>query len=107
MAAQLVDKLPEAQAWLYELKFDGYRALVIKDRADVRVLSRNRKDLLRARDRSQKRSPPSGPPIFTWWWWPTDYGRSSSRARSNLKSGRNLPRRAFELGDQGYHRKGL
>jgi hypothetical protein len=33
MAAQLVDKLPEAQAWLYELKFDGYRALVIKDGA--------------------------------------------------------------------------
>ena len=47
MAAQLVDKLPEAQAWLYELKFDGYRALVIKGGANVRVLSRNRKDLTR------------------------------------------------------------
>ena len=45
MAARLIDKLPEDPEWLYELKFDGYRALLLKDGADVRILSRNRKDL--------------------------------------------------------------
>ena len=48
MAARLVDKLPEGPEWLYELKFDGYRALLIKDGAEVRVVSRNQKDLTRA-----------------------------------------------------------
>jgi hypothetical protein len=26
------DKLPEGDGWLYEVKFDGYRALAIKER---------------------------------------------------------------------------
>jgi len=30
MAAQVVKRLPEGDDWIYELKFDGYRALVIK-----------------------------------------------------------------------------
>ncbi len=47
MAAQLVDKLSEGSDWLYELKFDGYRALLIKDGAEVRVVSRNQEDLTR------------------------------------------------------------
>jgi bifunctional non-homologous end joining protein LigD len=29
--------------WLYEVKFDGYRALVFKADKDVRLVSRNRK----------------------------------------------------------------
>ena len=28
--------------WIYELKFDGYRALAFKDGKDVRLVSRNR-----------------------------------------------------------------
>ena len=48
MAAQLVATLPEGAEWLYELKFDGYRALVLKDGAQVSILSRNRKDLTRS-----------------------------------------------------------
>ncbi|MET1084650.1 MAG: hypothetical protein ABWY12_16630, partial [Burkholderiales bacterium] len=31
MAAQVVKRLPEGDDWTYELKFDGYRALIIKD----------------------------------------------------------------------------
>jgi hypothetical protein len=31
MAAQVVKKLPDGPDWTYELKFDGYRALTIKD----------------------------------------------------------------------------
>jgi bifunctional non-homologous end joining protein LigD len=45
MAALAVKKLPEGDEWLYELKWDGYRALLIKDGADVQIRSRNDKDL--------------------------------------------------------------
>jgi len=45
MTATVVTTLPEGERWLYELKLDGYRALVIKDGSRVRILSRNEKDL--------------------------------------------------------------
>ena len=45
MAALAVKKLPEGDEWLYELKWDGYRALLIKDSEDVQIRSRNDKDL--------------------------------------------------------------
>lgn len=45
MAALLADALPEGAEWLYELKFDGYRALILKNGDDVRVRSRNNKEL--------------------------------------------------------------
>jgi bifunctional non-homologous end joining protein LigD len=45
MAAHVVDKLPEGREWLYEVKFDGYRALLIKTGARLQVRSRNEKDL--------------------------------------------------------------
>ena len=43
MQALLVEKLPEGD-WLYEVKFDGYRALAFKDGKDVRLVSRNNKE---------------------------------------------------------------
>jgi len=45
MAAQVVKKLPEGDEWIYELKFDGYRALIIKDELHVELRSRKNKDL--------------------------------------------------------------
>src|SRR5437764_7038696 len=48
MAAQLVDRLPEGDEWIYEVKFDGYRALLLKDGTSVRIRSRNDKDLTHA-----------------------------------------------------------
>jgi bifunctional non-homologous end joining protein LigD len=45
MAAQVVKKLPEGDDWIYELKFDGYRALIIKDKEQVELRSRKNKDL--------------------------------------------------------------
>ena len=44
MAAQAVKALPEGVEWLYEPKLDGYRALLVKDEAQIRVLSRNRSE---------------------------------------------------------------
>ena len=45
MAAQVVKKLPEGDEWTYELKFDGYRALIVKDEQQVELRSRKNKDL--------------------------------------------------------------
>jgi len=42
MKAILARDLPSGN-WLYEVKFDGYRALVFKADKDVRLVSRNRK----------------------------------------------------------------
>src|SRR6185437_2499897 len=47
MAAVSVTKLPEGAEWLYELKLDGYRALISKDGANVTIQSRNLKSLTR------------------------------------------------------------
>jgi bifunctional non-homologous end joining protein LigD len=45
MTATLVQSLPEGDQWLYELKLDGYRALLIKEGEKVRIISRNQNDL--------------------------------------------------------------
>jgi DNA ligase D-like protein (predicted ligase) len=45
MAAVVVDALPEGPEWLYEVKWDGYRALILKDRERTRLLSRRNNDL--------------------------------------------------------------
>jgi bifunctional non-homologous end joining protein LigD len=47
MAAQPVKSLPQGEEWSYEPKLDGYRALLLKDGRQVRILSRNEKDLTR------------------------------------------------------------
>jgi bifunctional non-homologous end joining protein LigD len=44
MLAKPVTK-PPAGNWMYELKFDGYRAIALKGGDEVRLLSRNEKDL--------------------------------------------------------------
>jgi bifunctional non-homologous end joining protein LigD len=48
MIATLVAELPEGDEWLYEVKLDGYRALIVKDGDRVRLVSRNEKDLTAA-----------------------------------------------------------
>ena len=44
MKAQLVDSTRPGD-WIYEIKFDGYRALALRGGSETRVLSRNQKDL--------------------------------------------------------------
>jgi bifunctional non-homologous end joining protein LigD len=44
MKAKLVDSRP-AGNWIYEIKFDGYRALALRGGSETRILSRSQKDL--------------------------------------------------------------
>jgi bifunctional non-homologous end joining protein LigD len=45
MTAKVVNALPEGPEWLYEVKLDGYRALLMKHEGQVRIRSRNEKPL--------------------------------------------------------------
>jgi bifunctional non-homologous end joining protein LigD len=45
MKAKLVGSMPSGGGWLYEIKFDGYRALALRGCSETRILSRNKKDL--------------------------------------------------------------
>jgi len=45
MKPKLVEHAPTAGEWVYELKFDGIRALAIKSRRTVQLISRNEKNL--------------------------------------------------------------
>ncbi|HZV33874.1 MAG TPA: non-homologous end-joining DNA ligase [Verrucomicrobiae bacterium] len=51
MKCLLVEELPKAGDWVFEIKFDGVRALGIKTGAKISLISRNEKDL------TQKYSP--------------------------------------------------
>ena len=44
MQAKLVDSMRPGD-WIYEIKFDGYRALALRGGNETRILSRNEKDL--------------------------------------------------------------
>lgn len=45
MKCRLTSSLPRGKEWVYEIKFDGYRALGIKDGKQAALLSRNNKPL--------------------------------------------------------------
>lgn len=47
MTAREVAELPDDSEWVYEIKLDGYRALGTKHADEVRLRSRNNKDLTR------------------------------------------------------------
>jgi len=47
MKATLVSAPPQQGDWLYELKFDGFRTVAVKNGNDVRLYSRDRRDLTR------------------------------------------------------------
>ncbi|PSL31976.1 DNA ligase D [Chitinophaga ginsengisoli] len=43
MLATLVDKPVEEPGWMYEVKWDGYRAIALLNKGDVQLISRNNK----------------------------------------------------------------
>jgi bifunctional non-homologous end joining protein LigD len=45
MTAEVVNILPEGPEWMYEVKLDGYRALLMKHDGQVRIRSRHEKPL--------------------------------------------------------------
>lgn len=45
MKAKLSDAPPKKGQWIYEIKFDGFRALALRGSDGARILSRNEKDL--------------------------------------------------------------
>src|SRR5262245_41942128 len=45
MLAPASEVLPEGNGWTYEIKWDGYRALAAKDGTNIRLISRNQKNL--------------------------------------------------------------
>jgi ATP dependent DNA ligase domain len=47
MLATAATVLPTGAEWTYEVKWDGYRVIAVKDGARVQILSRNAKDLTR------------------------------------------------------------
>src|SRR4029453_452534 len=47
MFASSATPLPKGPHWSYEVKFDGYRTLALKDGQRVKLLSRNLKDATR------------------------------------------------------------
>src|SRR6202162_6333442 len=47
MLAKRVDELPAAGSWIFEPKWDGFRALVFRDRDEILIQSRDEKPLNR------------------------------------------------------------
>ncbi|MBV9008037.1 MAG: hypothetical protein JO354_02565 [Verrucomicrobia bacterium] len=45
MKATAVDRLPEGDEWIYEIKWDGYRVIAMKHGDEVRLLSLKEKNL--------------------------------------------------------------
>ena len=42
--ARLVDKMPDGDEWVYEVKYDGYRIIAFVENNDVRLMTRNHHD---------------------------------------------------------------
>lgn len=45
MKARLSENLPTSEDWVYEIKFDGFRGLALKNGSEVHLISRNNRDL--------------------------------------------------------------
>src|SRR4026209_991965 len=60
MLAKAVDGAPEGDGWLFEPKWDGFRAIVFRDGAEILTQSRDLKPL-------DRYFPELGEPFRRWW----------------------------------------
>ncbi len=47
MLAKRVDEIPEGSTWIFEPKWDGFRALIFRDGDEIMIQSRDQKSLNR------------------------------------------------------------
>ena len=47
MLAKLKTEIPEEEGWLFEPKWDGFRAIVFRDGGEITIVSRDKKPLNR------------------------------------------------------------
>jgi ATP-dependent DNA ligase len=47
MLAKLSKDVPAGEGWIYEPKWDGFRAIVFKSNSDLQIISRDQRDLVR------------------------------------------------------------
>ena len=106
MKATLVAKPPAHGDWLYELKFDGYRALALKSGGHVQIFSSNAKDfsgrfpeIAEAVAGLHARTAVLDGEIVAL----DDEGRSSFQLLQALETGRERPPLAFYVFDLLYH----
>ena len=67
MLAKLATALPEGDGWLFEPKWDGFRAIVFRDGDRVYTQSRDLKPLDRYFPELPPRSSGSACPSAAWW----------------------------------------
>lgn len=106
MKATLVAEPPAEGEWLYELKFDGYRALALKIGEEVQLLSSNAKDFSArfAEIAEAVAALPSRTAIFDGEIVALDEeGRSSFQMLQTLETGEERPPLAFYIFDLLHH----
>ncbi|HEY1339785.1 MAG TPA: non-homologous end-joining DNA ligase [Bryobacteraceae bacterium] len=99
MRAKLTGKLPEGREWIYEIKFDGYRAEAIKQGGEVTLYSRNHNVLNRQFPKIAEalRALPDGVMLDGEIIALNSEGRPSFNALQNYQSGRPIFYFVFDL----------
>ena len=83
MYAGLVEKVPEGEGWLYEVKFDGYRCLAGNDSSGVALWSRRG-------NRAIIKQKLKGPSCYTRAFQSSNLVKISNVVKTTLESDMNI-----------------